>query len=128
MTPLEGRRILVVEDEYLIAEEVTALIQAAGATVLGPVSTVVEALDLMETEAVIDCAVLDMNINGEKVFPVADALASRNVPFVFTTGYGADSIPPRYAHVALCEKPLDITKVPAVVASLVVRRQATGSS
>ncbi|XYD12106.1 response regulator (plasmid) [Methylobacterium sp. NMS12] len=85
--PLVGRRVLVVEDEYLIAMEVKRWLLAAGADVVGPVPSVVQALDLIEDQGTLDAAVLDVNLGGgDMVFPVADALRALGVPYLFATG------------------------------------------
>jgi DNA-binding response OmpR family regulator len=83
--PLSGRRILVVEDEYLIAIEMERWLQEAGAEVAGPVPDTKRALALIETEP-LDAAVLDVHLNGEPVYPVADRLTERGVPYLFATG------------------------------------------
>jgi CheY-like chemotaxis protein len=98
------KRVLVVEDEYLVAMDVSAYLAAAGAQVVGPASTVTAALDAVEhTE--LDGAIVDVNLRGEMAYPVADALAARGIPFVFTTGYDAHVVPARFASVKRCEKP-----------------------
>lgn len=109
--PLAGRRLLVVEDEFYLAEALAGDLAALGATVVGPVPSVDDALDLIEDTDRIDGAVLDLNLQGEYAYPVADALTERGVPFVFTTGYDASAIPGRYAAVARCEKPVDPGRV-----------------
>ncbi len=83
--PLSGRRILVVEDEYLIAIEMERWLQEAGAEVAGPVPDTERALALIETEA-LDAAVLDVHLNGEPAYVVADRLTERGVPYLFATG------------------------------------------
>ncbi|MBE7199343.1 MAG: response regulator [Parafilimonas terrae] len=84
--PLDGRRVLIVEDEYLIAMEVKRWLQHAGADVLGPVPTVQRALDLIEGDT-IDAAVLDLNLgDGATAFPIADRLDALGVPHLFATG------------------------------------------
>jgi CheY-like chemotaxis protein len=103
---LRRRRILVVEDEPAIAEFLQETLQDAGATVIGPARTVVAALDLVRTEQAIDLALLDVNVHGERVFPVADALRDRHVPFVFMTGYSEAVVPSRYRAVPRCTKPV----------------------
>jgi CheY-like chemotaxis protein len=108
---LAGRHILVVEDEYFIAEEMMRAFKARGAQVLGPVPTLDGALHLVAGGERIDAAVLDINLQGEMVYPVAEALERRGVPFVFATGYDAPAIAPRHAAVARCEKPVDPDKV-----------------
>jgi DNA-binding NtrC family response regulator len=84
---LSGMRILVVEDEILIAMASADLLADSGCTVAGPVSSVKQGMRLIEQEA-IDGAILDINLRGEMVFPLADALAERSIPFVYVTGYG----------------------------------------
>jgi CheY-like chemotaxis protein len=104
-TSLHGRRLLVVEDDFLIAEELQDELIEAGVDVIGPVPTVAEALQLISANAALDGAILDVNLGGEKVFPVVDALRQRGIPCVFVTGYDRRSIPATYADVPLCEKP-----------------------
>ena len=106
MTRLTGRRILVVEDEALVAMLVEDALLDAGATVMGPVATVAEALALLAKDPP-DVAVLDLNLAGETSTPVADALAARGIPFVVATGYGADGLPPGHAAVPVLAKPYD---------------------
>lgn len=108
---LAGRRLLVVEDEYLIAREVAKALRCAGAAVIGPVPTVGEALDAVAREGAPDAALLDINLRGEMVYPVVDALAEHGVPVVFATGYDAGSIPDRYAAVPRCDKPAETKTV-----------------
>jgi DNA-binding LytR/AlgR family response regulator len=108
---LAGRRVLVVEDEYLLAAEVVKDIKALGAEVIGPVATIDDALDLLAETERLDAALLDLNLCGEMAFPIADALMERRVPFVFATGYDRFAIPPRYVDVRRFEKPVDIRAV-----------------
>jgi CheY-like chemotaxis protein len=110
----EGKRILLVEDEYLIVQDMARAFSAAGATVLGPAATVSEALNLVMSSGSLDAAVLDINLQGEMVYPVADALMHRGVAFVFSTGYDRDAIPSRFDGYVRCEKsfsPEHIAKV-----------------
>ena len=104
---LRGRRLLVVEDEYLIAAALERALEDRGAEVVGPAGYVEGALRLVEAEGDrLDGAVLDINLRGERVYPVADVLAARGVPFVFLTGYDAQVIPDTYAGVPRSEKPV----------------------
>ncbi len=89
MSALANRRVLVVEDEFLISAMLCDMLGDAAAEVVGPAANVTSALRLIE-ENTLDAAILDMNLNGEWIDPVAEALALRGVPFVFTTGYGAN--------------------------------------
>jgi DNA-binding LytR/AlgR family response regulator len=105
---LKGRRFLVVEDEYLIAADVTASLEGFGIEVAGPVASVAEALSVIESEGDrLHGAVLDINLGDERVYPVADVLRGRGIPFVFTTGYDDSAVPVSYADVPRCEKPVD---------------------
>lgn len=103
---LRGRRLLVVEDEYMIAMYVVDALEDFGAEVLGPVATVSDALALLDTEQV-DGASLDINLCGETVYPVAEVLHARGVPFIFVSGYDQKTIPTVYAHVPHCGKPVN---------------------
>src|SRR5574341_760011 len=85
---LRGQRILIVEDEWLVAIELQALLEQQGGVVLGPVNTVARALRLLDHERP-DVALLDLNLNGQRSTPVASALSVQGVPFVVVTGYGA---------------------------------------
>lgn len=108
---LAGRRVLVVEDDYMIADELCRHLEDAGADVLGPVPDVATALELLAAEGALDGAVLDVNLGGEMAWPVADTLLARGVPFLFATGYDASVIPAAYAGVRRCEKPAEPARV-----------------
>ena len=104
---LTGKRVLLVEDDYFIAIDLKAWFEEGGAEVLGPVPSVEEALALIAGTDAIDAAVLDINLQDELVYPVADALHARGVPFLFATGYDPAVVPPPHGAVALCQKPID---------------------
>lgn len=104
---LTNRRILVVEDEYMLADDLRRALEAAGAIVLGPVTRVGKALTLIADKAEIDAAVLDINLGGEMVYPLADTLIARGVPILLTTGYSDRDIPQNYANIARCDKPAE---------------------
>jgi len=104
MADISGRRVLVVEDEALVLMLLTDMVEEAGAIVVGPASSVPEALDLAGS-AEIEAALLDVNLNGQPVFPVAAALRARGVPFAFLTGYGRAGLPDEYADAPVLQKP-----------------------
>ena len=106
-----GRRVLVAEDEYLLASKMVGALAKLGVETLGPVGTVRRALDLVEHGGHLDGAVLDVKLRDGVVYPVAEALRARGVPFVFTTGYSEHAIPDRYKDVARYEKPFDASQV-----------------
>jgi CheY-like chemotaxis protein len=106
---LSGKRILVVEDEFMIAEGLAGMLEQCGVEVVGPAPTVGAALALATTEDQLDCAILDINLRGQMSYPVADALQERGIPFVFATGYDAHAIPERHSHIVRCEKPIPST-------------------
>jgi CheY-like chemotaxis protein len=115
---MSGRHVLVVEDEYFIADDLVCAFEACGARILGPVATLQDALALVAITERIDCAVLDINLQGEMVYPLADALQRRRVPFVFATGYNGAMIDKRYIGVHRCEKPVS----PAAIAKALLAR------
>jgi CheY-like chemotaxis protein len=98
--------VLIVEDEFLLGLSLLEDLTQAGADVVGPVSTISEALQLLASEA-FDLALLDINIRGEMSFPVADALVARQVPLIFLTGYEADVLPDRLQRLPRLGKPYD---------------------
>ena len=102
---LRDRRILVVEDEYLIAMSLQDALETAGSIVVGPVPSVDKALQTIDSEPHIDAAVLDVNLGGALAYPVADMLVARKIPFVFTSGYEDNVLRSRYSGVRNCPKP-----------------------
>lgn len=115
---LHGRRILVVEDEYLIADDLQTALEAVGAEVLGPAPSIEDAQSLIASAPAIDAALLDVNVRGEQIFAVADRLAERGVPFVFATGYDQASIPERYSGRPCLEKPIKARQIANIFRSL----------
>ncbi|HTI02481.1 MAG TPA: response regulator [Acidisoma sp.] len=101
-----GRRILVIEDDYLVALMVVDLLEDAGAEVVGPIGWLEEALSFIEDDLNrFDGAVLDVNLHGKKSYPLADALAKRAIHFTFATGYGSGVLDEPYRRYPRCEKP-----------------------
>lgn len=114
-TPFRGRRILVIEDEYFLAEDICSVLRSMGADIIGPTGELNEAVEIVNSGQLIDAAVLDVNLRDVSIFPVADSLRMRKVPFVFTTGYDRSAIDSRFGDVQLWEKPIDLA---AMVQSL----------
>ena len=102
---LHGQHILVIEDDYFIAHELTEALEREGAEVVGPVSTVDDARRLALETSKLDGAVLDVNLGGWMIWPVADILFSRHVRLVFATGYAAGPIKKFYDRCEVAEKP-----------------------
>ena len=98
--------ILLVEDEAFVAMMMRDLIADFGFRVVGPFGTVTDALDALDRHQLVG-AVLDVNLAGEKIYPVAEQLSGRGVPFVFVTGYASDAIEDRFAGVPVLQKPVD---------------------
>ena len=114
---LEGVRVLVVEDEYLVAALIEQILESAGCIVMGPVARVPEALDAVDHDDY-DAAVLDVNLAGERINPVADALSERDVPFMFVTGYGANALPSEYAERPHIGKPFRMAELLGMLSSI----------
>jgi CheY-like chemotaxis protein len=103
--PLSGRRVLVVEDESLVAMLLETILEDMGCTPVGPAGTVEEGLAMAADEEAIDAALLDVNVAGRQVFPIAVALKARGVPFVFSTGYGESGLPDEWRGHPTVQKP-----------------------
>jgi CheY-like chemotaxis protein len=107
---LIGRRILIVEDDPFIALALEDTLREHGLVVVAVARKLKEALDLVGEET-IDLALLDVNIGEETIDPVADLLATRKCPFVFTTGYGRAGLPENHAGRMIVEKPFYIEEI-----------------
>ncbi len=115
---LAGRRLMVVEDEFIVAMDLASRLEDLGAEIVGPAGTVEDALALVETQGGrLDGAVLDINLHGARVYPVADRLAALGLPFVFTTGYDALVLPPAYAGMPRFEKPINVAALARLLAA-----------
>ncbi len=110
-----GASILVVEDEFLVAMQIEAVLREAGWNVIGPAGTLAKALGCARSAAC-DGAVLDVNLRGERVDEVARILSERGIPFLFASGYGRENLPPAFRDsVGFLAKPFsDQTLVQAV--------------
>jgi two-component SAPR family response regulator len=117
---LDGLNILIVEDEFLIAMQLTRMIQELGAQVLGPVSTVNAGTELLQNSAV-DAAVVDINLGTESSAPLAEELLARGIPVVLTTGYSEDMLPDSLAGVPRISKPYTKTGLERIATAHFVR-------
>jgi len=115
--PLEGRRILLVEDNFSIAKSLAMLFSGYGAIIVGPAGTVEEAMMLIEAESHIDGAVLDVNVRDKLVYPVAEALRRRRTRMVFVTGDDRESIAPEFADVPCMLKPWNAAQLMKVLSA-----------
>jgi two-component sensor histidine kinase/DNA-binding response OmpR family regulator len=104
--PSSGKRVMIVEDEALIGMMMKDALTGLGLAVTGPFVTVRDAMRALDNGPV-DFAILDVNLGGEWVYPVADRLAQGGIPFVFVTGYGVDGLDGRFAHTPVFEKPIE---------------------
>lgn len=104
---LAGRRVLVVEDLYLIAAELSEQLRRMGAEVAGPAPDLAQGRALIEAGP-LDAALLDVNLEGELVFPLAELLAAKRTPFIFLTGYDGDVLPPPWRDRPQLTKPVDM--------------------
>jgi DNA-binding response OmpR family regulator len=115
---LEGLRVLVVEDDYLISLLFDDMLTSAGCVVVGPLPRLADALEAAAKESC-DAAVLDVNLAGEHVYPVAKILAERHVPFIFVTGYSGDALPLEYAEQPLIAKPFKAAQLLGALSNLI---------
>jgi CheY-like chemotaxis protein len=104
--PLTGCRVLIVEDEWFLADDLRAALKSLGANVIALIGDLDEALDLLAHDG-FDIVVVDINLRGRLAFTIADRLQQQGIPFVFMTGYSADQIPAQFADVIRWEKPFD---------------------
>jgi len=119
-TSLHGLRMLIVEDEAMVAMLVEDMLSDLGCEVVDIVASVEQGLLLLATTGNgIEAAILDVNLGGEKVFPIADALVKLGIPFVFATGYGRAGIEPRFSDRLVLAKPFGQAAVAALLTEAV---------
>lgn len=114
---LSGRRVLVVEDEMMVLMNIEGALADMGCSAVSAAATVDDALALLETER-FDVAMLDVNLSGEPSYRVADALALRAIPFVFSTGYGEHGIEAQFGDRPVLRKPYSDEQLGAALVSL----------
>jgi len=114
---LDGKRILLIEDEYYIADDLTRILEAAGAEIVGPLSTLARANEALD-EGQFDCALIDLNLHGESAASIADRLRRAGKSFAIATGYGSGSVPEHLKDMPRVEKPFDPRALLEVVGRL----------
>jgi CheY-like chemotaxis protein len=115
-----GLRVMIVEDQYTIAAEMRRLLEPLGVAVVGPFSGVAQAMKA--TRQTIDVALLDVNLHGVAVFPVAEELARQGVPYVFVTAYDAEVLPAAHRAAPRLDKPVDRVALVKLLRGLAGRR------
>ena len=123
---LAGKRVLIVEDETLVALLLEDTLADFGCIPVGPpCNTVAKALEVVGAETLpFDLALLDVNLKGEKVYPVAYALAERHIPFLFVSGYGEKALPPGLSDWKVCVKPFTVSELAAMMEAVVLGANA----
>ncbi len=116
--PSKATRVLVVEDEYLIRMLLEDMLADLGYEIAAAVGTLAEASEAA-ANAQFDFAILDVNVDGKEIYPVADILAKRGLPFVFVSGYGEASLAERYRGRPALQKPFQTEQLKTTLASLV---------
>lgn len=123
---LEGVKVLVVEDEFLVATLIEDILQSAGCVVSGPIPRVAEALKAVEHETY-DAAILDINLGGARIDPVADALCRREIPFLFVSGYSTGALPSAYAERPRLSKPFKMADLLDTLSEMLNPRKSEDS-
>jgi CheY-like chemotaxis protein len=112
---LSNRKVLVVEDEMMIAMLIEDMLDEFGCVLVGPATTVPRALELISKESM-DIAILDLNLDGQDTYVIADALQQKNVPFIFATGYGSTGLRKEYGSRPILTKPFQQTDLEMALA------------
>lgn len=128
MPGVNGKAVLVVEDDYAIAMDLAYLLRSAGCFVVGPAPRLYIALAVMRRRS-IDAAVVDLDLRGEAAFPLMDRLEKDAVPFIIVTGFTRHSIPDRFARYSVVSKPyLPSEVLAALAAALAARARSTAAA
>ena len=122
---MRDRRVLLVEDEMMVAGMVQRMLTDLGYAVVGTATNVDEAMEMIGGGG-IDAAVLDINLDGEMSYPVADELIGRGIPFVFSTGYGGGDLPDAYQGSHVLKKPFRRSGLGDALAGLLAANQSAG--
>ncbi|RDS79880.1 response regulator [Dyella monticola] len=116
---LTGKVVLLVEDDYLVADALRAALEEEGMQVAGPYPSISSATRALDNEERIDAALLDVHLNNERVFPLADRLVDEGIPAIFVTGYGSETFPERFADLPRLSKPVHYKELFACIAELI---------
>jgi DNA-binding response OmpR family regulator len=127
LSELNGLRVLIVEDEALIAMMAEDMIDSLGCVVVGLAASVADAQTAL-VDTTFDVAILDVNLNGNTSMSLAAVLKQRGTPFAFTTGYGADGIDPEHRDMPVLTKPYSIAALEAALRTCAARCQLAGTS
>ncbi|SDF45042.1 response regulator [Dyella sp. 333MFSha] len=125
---LTGKAVMVIEDDYVIAQSLVVLLRSAGANAIGPFGWLDEAIRHAASDAYIDAALVDVNLHGEYSYPAVDALLARGAHVVFMTGYARDSIKPAYSGCTVCTKPFRRADVVEALLSVPGRQRPAHAS
>jgi len=123
---LSGLRVLVVEDDYFIADEICSTLRNSGAEVLGPSPDIEHGRDLVNSHR-IDCAVLDINLHGNLAFSLASELQQRGTPSIFATGYDRSVLPDAFSDSVRLEKPVNLSALLHAVHTVCARPPSEGA-
>ncbi len=111
---LKGQRVLVVEDNYIMALDLSQMVEELGGAVVGPVGRLAEGLALAQSDG-LAAAILDVNLDGEDTFSLADGLLAAHIPVIFATGYDPKMLPERFAKLPRISKPFTTRSVESAV-------------
>lgn len=120
--PCAGLSVLVVEDESLVLFNLEDTLTEMGCIIVGPAMRLAQALEIAKAAESVDVAVLDVNLGGQPVFPVAEALQARGVPIVFATGYGREGLPEEWRTHPVLIKPYTSSDVEEALAAIAEAR------
>ena len=120
--PTHGLNVLVVEDESLVLFHLEDMLTAMGCVIVGPAMRLQQAKELVEVSTDLDVAILDVNLGGQPIYPVAETLRNRNVQIVFATGYGRQGLPENWQDCPVLMKPYTADDVELVLQGIVAGR------
>jgi CheY-like chemotaxis protein len=112
---LDGLKVFLVEDESLVAMQLEDMVGDLGGECVGLAMKLSRGLDMLESIAAIDVAILDVNLGGDKVYPLAERLRQRRIPIVFATGYGRAGVDPEWQSCEVVQKPYTMQEIAAAV-------------